>query len=144
MQSFSAPAGGAAEPIRIVFAELPRMLRDILHASVADEPELELVGEASNLEDLKRLVEHRGVDVVILSLADSELPESHYGLFEADAWIRILAIAGHGRNASLYEMRPHRAFLQQGSPEELLRIVREHVRTMNGRALSRARDGGNS
>ena len=114
--------------IRIVFAELPRILRDILRQSLLTEPDLALVGEAADLEELQRIVERGEVDVVVLGLSDSDLPASHYKLFDVGTRMRILAIADHGRLASLYELRPHRVRLGEGSPKDLLQVIRDQVR----------------
>ena len=121
------------EPIRIAFADLPRMLRDILHASLSIEPDVVVVGETSTLADLERLVNQRGVDVVMLGITDVDLPASHSTLFDVDPRVRILAIADHGRDASLYELRPHRMVLGQGSPSELMQVIRAQVRAKNAR-----------
>jgi DNA-binding NarL/FixJ family response regulator len=117
------------EPIRIVLAELPRMLRDIFHRSLLTEPDVVLVGETSSPADLERLVKQGGVDVVMLGLSESQLSASHFKLFDIDARVRILAIAQHGRNASLYELRPHRMVLGEGSPQELIQVIRKQVRS---------------
>ena len=114
--------------IRVVFAELPRMLRDILHQSLLTEPDLALVGEAAGFSELQRVVERGEVDVVLLGLSDHELPAPYYRLLDAGARMRILAIADQGRLASLYELRPHRIRLGEGSPKDLLRFVRDRAR----------------
>jgi DNA-binding NarL/FixJ family response regulator len=104
------------------------MLRDILHESLERERDVQLVGEASDLADLKRLLRAGGVDVVVLGLSDADLPATLYQLFEVDARVRILAIAAHGRSASLYELRPDRLPLGEGSPQELMQVVRDRMR----------------
>jgi DNA-binding NarL/FixJ family response regulator len=114
--------------IRVVFAELPRILRDILHQSLLTEPDVVLVGEAADLGELERIVERGEVDVVVLGHPDADLPASHYKLFDAGTRMRILAIADHGRLTSLYELRPHRVRLGDGSPKDLVQVIRDHVR----------------
>lgn len=116
------------ELVRIVLAEVPRLLRDILHGSLATERDVELVGEASTLAGLTEIVQRREADVVILGLSESELPASYYALFEVDPLVRILTIADHGRMASLYELRASRMVLAEGSPQELLQIIQRQVR----------------
>lgn len=121
-------AGRTLAPIRIVFAELPRMLREILTAALADEPDVELVGHTASLTELKRRVGRGDIDIVILGLTDAEMSAPHYELFDADARVRILALAEQGRTASLYELRPYRTVLGQGSPQELMQTLRVQVR----------------
>ena len=122
-------------PKRIVFCGLPRLLRDILQTSFGVEPDVALLGEAHSLEELLLLVQ-QGVDVVILGLREADLPESHYQLFEADPRVRILAIGDHGNDALLYELRPHRIVLGEGSPQELMDLLRQQVR--DGSAIGAA------
>lgn len=104
------------------------MLRDILQAALNAEPDMEVVGESERLNELRDLVRRGAVDVVMLGLADDDLPAPHYQLFDADPRVRILAIGNHGRNVSLYELRPHRMMLGEGSPHDLMRVIRDLVR----------------
>lgn len=134
----SRDGGNAVHPIRLVLAEMPRLLRDILQESLLCEPDVALIGEAPTLVQLTSLVKQDGVDVVVLGLSGPELPASYYTLFDADARVRILAIANHGRKASLYELRPHRKVLGEGSPRELMQVIREQVRSTGPAVGARA------
>ena len=104
------------------------MLREILTAALADERDVELGGHVPDLTELKRRVGRGDIDIVILGLTDAELPASHYDLFDADARVRILALAEQGRNTLLYELRPYRTVLAEGSPQELMQTLRVQVR----------------
>ena len=116
------------EPIRIVVADLPRLLRDILRASLTAEPDMLVVGEAESFDELERLMPRVSADVVILGTTCPELPPSHYRLFALDPRVRIIAITGNGEEASIYELRPHRVVLGQGSPQELRKAIRTSIR----------------
>ena len=105
------------------------MLVEILTAAVAQEPDVVLLGDTPSLDVLQGLVCRGEVDVVILGLSGSDLDAAHYGLFDADARVRILALAEEGRVASLYELRPYRTVLDQGSPQELIQSIRSQVRS---------------
>ena len=120
------------DAIRIVIAGLPRMLVEILTAALAEEPDVELLGDVPSLNALKRIVGRGEVDVVIMGVSDNELAASHFDLFDADCRVRILALAHEGRNASLYELRPYRTVLGQGSPQELMQTVRAQVHVGTG------------
>jgi hypothetical protein len=117
------------DSIRIVLAGLPRMLAEILTAALDDEPDVELVGKPPDLEALKAMVARHEVDVVILGLSDDALSPAQFQLFDADARVRILALEQQGRSASLYELRPYRTMLGEGSPQELMQTVRAQVRS---------------
>jgi len=128
------------EPIRIVFAELPRMLRDILRASLADEPDVILVSEAADIGEITGLVERGGVDVVVVGLPGAELSAAYYRLFDAGARVSILAVEELGRSASLYELQPQRLVLRERSAPELMQVIRDHVRSRRARTVIRAPD----
>ena len=114
------------EAIRIGFAERPKMLRDILYASLATEPGVAVLGESTGVRELRRLVEPGGVDTALIGLSDSDIPAAHYQLFDVDARIRILAIGDHGRNAPFYQLRRYRKMLGEGSPQQ---VIRERMRS---------------
>jgi DNA-binding NarL/FixJ family response regulator len=116
------------DPIRIAFATMPQLLHDLLQESLLCDPEVTLIGEAPTPVQLEKLVQQERVDVVVLGLSSAELPAWYRALFDVDARVRLLAITEHGRDASLYELRPHRKVLGQGSPRELIQVIREQVR----------------
>jgi len=116
------------------------MLRDILRASLADEPDMTLVGEAADLGETVRLVERRSVDVVVLGLNGGELSPLHYRLFDVDARLSILAVEALGQSASLYELAPRRQVFRGRSAKELMQVIREQVRSRHARAALGAQD----
>lgn len=111
--------------MRIVFAQLPQMLRELLVKSLKKYPDLVLAGVAEDEGELRRLVEQRDIDVILVGVPDEELAVSHFGLFNLDPRIRLVAIIDHGRSALLYELYPQRTVLGEGSPADLLRSISE-------------------
>jgi hypothetical protein len=111
----------------VVFAGLPRLLRDILYASVLLQDDLSLVGEAATPGDLERILRQEGADVIVLGDAAPQLPSRYQGLFAVNPRVRILAIVDNGRENLIYELRPHRKALGQCSPSELRRVIRDGV-----------------
>lgn len=110
--------------IRVVTAELPRMLNDIIGSVLEADGDIEVVGEASDPSQLNELLRRRHPDVAILGLENSGLTRFGWELFAADPQLRVLGVLGEGRQTYAYELRPHRTPLGELSPEELTAAVR--------------------
>lgn|GEM_PF-1308531 len=116
-------------PIRVVLADMPRMLSDIVSTVLEAEPDVILrrapPGDAAlSLDDAAH-----DADVVIL--AEEELQLTQYArILHAHPDLRVVAISGDGRDASVHEMRPHRESLGELSSETLLRAVRARSATV--------------
>jgi DNA-binding NarL/FixJ family response regulator len=112
------------ERIRIVFAHLPLMLRDILRSAVAGQSDMEVVGEVAEVEELPFTLRRTAPDVVILGLHQWEVPELFTPLFDEDPWVKILAVTSDGREAVLYELRTHAMPIGEVSPQGLAKAIR--------------------
>lgn len=99
---------------------MPRVLRDIVVHAVAGEPDLEIVeGQGGTLG---QTVASSGADFVIAG-ADYDFAEVARALDERPR-LRVLAVAGHGREAFLYELRPTRTPLGEVSPRAIVEAIR--------------------
>lgn len=101
---------------------MPRVLRDIVVQAVADEPDLEIVAFEGRSGTLRETVESSGADFVIAG-ADYDFAEVARTLDERPR-LRVLAVAGHGREAFLYELRPTRTPLGEVSPRAIVEAIR--------------------
>ena len=113
-------------PIKIAMCRPPsRMLREIVEELCAAEPDLELVPEPHEHDDLATVVEQTGAECVISrdgALTTAEICR----VLIAHPSVRLLAMAedGHG---TLYELRPHRVPLGEASPLTVLETIRAAV-----------------
>jgi DNA-binding NarL/FixJ family response regulator len=107
-------------PTRIVLVDMPRVLRDIVVAALVDEPDLEIVGGQGGT--LGQTVASSQADFVIAG-ADYDFAEVARVLDERPR-LRVLAVAGHGREAFLYELRPTRTPLGEVSPRAIVEAIR--------------------
>jgi DNA-binding NarL/FixJ family response regulator len=124
------PVGSVANRIRIVMAEIPRMTRDIVRETVANEPDMILVGEYSERAAFLESLAADGADVVIFGTSepgDSALPRQ---FFLTSPHIKVLMLAISGRSAVMYELRPHTTTLGDVSPQRLLEAIRSHPRSL--------------
>ena len=109
-------------PIRVVLADMPRLLSDIVSTVLDGAPDVQLRRTTSVVPFvLGDVADH--ADVVIL--AEEETPMDHYAqLLFAHPTLRVVAISGDGRDATVYDLRPHRQALGELSSDTLLRAVR--------------------
>lgn len=88
--------------IRVLIANRPRLMRELVLATISDQPDIEVTGEIKNDSDIARVVEESRPDFVIVAL---DRPDSHNSLCE-DLLLRyptmkILALAPE-RNSSMF------------------------------------------
>lgn len=80
--------------VRVLVANQPRLMREMVIATISDQPDIEIVGEVVNGDDLNDVVEQTRPDVLILSLEEPERPLGKSGfLLGRYPRMRILALA---------------------------------------------------
>jgi len=80
--------------VRVLVANRPRLMREMVIATIADQSDIEIVGEVTNERDLNDMVEQTQPDVLILALEDPERPLGKCGfLLGRYPRMRILALA---------------------------------------------------
>jgi two-component system response regulator DesR len=120
--------------IRVLLAGMPRMLRDVFTLVLADQPDMEVVGELTDLLDLLLAARYTHSDVAILGLRDAEFPGICTHLLAEYPHIKILGVTRDGRRAFVYALRPSKVPVGEVSPDGLLAAIREAVRAdENGR-----------
>ena len=91
------------QKIRVLVANRPRLMRELVLATVADQPDIEIVGEAENDRDVTELVEKTRPDCLIIALDD---PEERPGLcgFLLGRYpnMRVLAVASGQKNSIFF------------------------------------------
>ena len=105
-------------------AEIPRMIRDIVHETVADNADMLVVGEYSERAACLKAVAAEAPDIVIFGTSEPGDPELPTQLFLTSPHIKVLMLAISGRSAVLYELRPHTTTLGDVSPQRLLAAIR--------------------
>jgi AmiR/NasT family two-component response regulator len=80
--------------VRVLVANRPRLMREMVIETISDQPDIEVVGEVVNDKDLNEIVEQTLPDVLILSLEEPEKPLGQCGfLLGRYPRMRILALA---------------------------------------------------
>ncbi len=86
--------GTHVKRIRVLVANHPRLMRELVMATIADQTDIEVVGEVENENDLADIVEQVQPDVLIIAMDQSEKRLGQCGfLLGRHPGMRILALA---------------------------------------------------
>jgi AmiR/NasT family two-component response regulator len=89
--------------MRVLVANRPRLMREIVLATMADQPDIEIVGEIEQIANLTEIVEQVQPDVLIVALDDRENRTGECGfLLGRYPRMRILALAPEQNLGILY------------------------------------------
>jgi DNA-binding NarL/FixJ family response regulator len=90
------------QPVRVVVANQPRLMRELVLETVRLQPDIEVVAEVQNEADIARTVEENIPDYLIVTLDESDkCPAVCDVLLHRYPRMRVLALAAE-RNLSLF------------------------------------------
>ena len=88
--------------IRVLVANRPRLMRELVLETISDQPDIEIVGEVTDTADIERMVAESKPDFVIIALEEADQrPTICDGLLARSPGTRILALAPE-RNRGLF------------------------------------------
>ena len=88
--------------IRVVVANRPRLMRELVLATIADQPDIEIVGEVQNERDIAQVVREQLPDFLIIALDEPEQrPALCDSLLREFPEMKILGLAPD-RNSSIF------------------------------------------
>lgn len=89
--------------VRVLVANRPRLMREIVLATIADQPDIEVVGDLEQTANLTEIVEQVQPDVLIVALDDQEKRTGECGfLLGRYPRMKILALAPERNLGILY------------------------------------------
>lgn len=89
--------------VRVLVANRPRLMRELVITTIADQPDIEIVGEVGDEGDLTEAVEQARPDVLILTMDKPEKRLSQCGfLLGRHPEMRILTLAPDQNRALFY------------------------------------------
>ena len=89
--------------VRVLIANRPRLMRELVMATISDQPDIEVVGEVSDGGDLTEMVEQAQPDVLILAMDEPEKRSGQCGfLLGRYPQMRILALAPEQNTGIFY------------------------------------------
>jgi DNA-binding NarL/FixJ family response regulator len=100
------------------------MLQSIIRSIVADQPDIEVVGELSEPTGLKAMVERTGATMVIVGRDSPDPPDAFGDLLARTPPVRVLALTDEGRAAILYDPRAQRIPVGELSAARLVAVAR--------------------
>jgi chemotaxis response regulator CheB len=82
--------------IRVLVANHPRLMRELVLATFADQPDIDIVGEVIHESEIPAMVEQTKPDVLVITLDDpSERPVLCDTLLPNHPEMRIIAVASN-------------------------------------------------
>jgi chemotaxis response regulator CheB len=89
--------------IRILVANRPRVMRELLLATLTDRPDVEIVGEVSNESEVARVVKKTLPDLLVISLDElGQRPRICDAVLRAHPHVRIIAVASEHNQSVCY------------------------------------------
>ena len=120
--------------VRVLVANRPRLIRELILATIADQPDIEVVGEVVNEGDLLPTVEEQRPDFLIVALDESGARPSVCDILLAKfPDMKILALAPERDSSVFYwaSLDIH-SFDVEASEEGILGVLRGSGRRAGG------------
>ena len=90
------------KPIRVLVANRPRLMRELVMATISDQPDIEIVGEIPDESEVGGAVDQMQPDFLIVALdRQDRLPDFCEGILQSHPNIKIIAIAAD-RNSTVF------------------------------------------
>ena len=88
--------------IRVLVANQPRLMRELVLETISDQPDIEIVGEIQNYSEIAAVVDQTQPDFLIIALRDADQrPSICDEMLERHPHMRVIALAPE-RNSSVY------------------------------------------
>jgi DNA-binding NarL/FixJ family response regulator len=124
--------------IRILVANRPRLMRELLLATLAERPDIEIVGEVCNEAEIPASVKRTAPDLLVISLDDlGKRPGICDTVLRAHPDVRIIAVATeHNRSVCYWaslQLDIHSSDIEP-SEEGILGVMRNISEGIGGQA----------
>lgn len=113
----------ASTTVRVALIGCSGLLGDIIEQAVVAQPDLDVVAELP-ADGLNATLADLDTDIVVWNNADESRVAELLGELSCRRGPRVLATIGDGREASLWELTPHRTELGALSPASLVQTIR--------------------
>jgi len=113
-------------PIRILVANRPKLMRELMLATLSDEPGIEIVGEVSDEAEIRQRVRQTSPDLLVIALDEpAKRPDICDTLLRDQPGLRIIAVASQ-QNCSVFYWASFDIHSSQIEPSEqgILNAVR--------------------
>ncbi len=84
------------KPIRVLVANRPRLMRELILTTFSDQPDIEVVGEVTDEAEIRVSIEKTNPDVVVITQEKlGERPSICDEVFRQRPEVRVIAVAPH-------------------------------------------------
>ncbi|HXX44856.1 MAG TPA: hypothetical protein VEJ38_09005 [Candidatus Acidoferrales bacterium] len=88
--------------IRVLIANRPRLIRELVTTTISDQPDIEVVGEVQQDSELENVIETKRPDVLIVGFEHTkELSRTFQAILRGYPQMRLIAISPD-RNSSMF------------------------------------------
>jgi hypothetical protein len=115
---------GRMRPVEVVLIDLPEVLSDIVTAILERDADVRIAAQLRSEGSSFDPAVTGAFDVAIVGGDGEALAGAVRDLLCSRPRLRALTVGGDGREAFLYELRPHRTPLGEVSPDTLLGAVK--------------------
>src|ERR1700747_1450583 len=92
----------AMKPIRVLVANRPRLMRELMVATISEQPDIEIVGEVHDDAELVSAVEKTRPDFLIVALEKfNRLPQVCHSILQSFPQMKVIAVSSD-RNSSMF------------------------------------------
>jgi DNA-binding NarL/FixJ family response regulator len=122
----------AVEKIRVLVANRPRLMRELVVATLADQPDIEIVGETADEKEITEYVDRTRPDYLIIALEQPEVRPGLCGfLLGRYPQMKILAVAPEQNTGfffwAIVDIRSRKV---QSSQDAILNALRNKLELM--------------
>jgi DNA-binding NarL/FixJ family response regulator len=120
--------------VRVLVANKPRLMQELVLATISDQPDIEIVGQVQNDEEIENAVAQTRPDFLIVALEKSDrLPRACRAVLEHHPHMKVIAIAPNRNSTMFYwtslNIRSNRI---ESSEESVLSVLRGKAQTAQG------------
>lgn len=120
--------------IRVAVANQPRMMRDLIATSLAQEEDVEVVAQISDEAEISRLIEEIKPEFLIVSMDARRFgPSAREDILQRHPELQIIALASDGNSFALLSASDGIRSVVYKEPEaEILDVLRSNYRKKEG------------
>jgi len=120
------------EPQRIILANVPRFLEEMLKRALANVPGLQIVGEVADWMTLPLAIKQTDAQWIIVSWPSGHPKlQTANELLAAHPTIRLLNIATDGGHITMQWVEPHKQAIDEFSLNDLITLLTNPPRSVN-------------
>jgi DNA-binding NarL/FixJ family response regulator len=118
-----------ARAIRVAVANQPRLMRDLISMSLADEEDVEVIAQISDEAEISRVIDQTTPEFLIVALDSRRFGSSaREAALQRHPDMKILALAADGNSFTLFSASDGiRSVIHEGSEAEIIKVMRDHA-----------------